>query len=282
MRKLPVLLLCLLALASPSSVAACSGPLPGSVRLTCPDGTLAPNTQFLNLSAACQDDLADLQAIFGLAVEDWQQAPPAIARSDLFITPATPERKAELLRRHQSYLQCTSIRFYQNGRWLFHTEYQPEYCYVFRVPPGGCHDRVSYTRFLFFLLSHPDRSTLPYLLPYLAVFLPLLVTFGYALKRKEMTQLLVPNPVSLTVMIVGTILFVCMAIADFPSLLLISYLCGCALRYWMSPPAPPPMSLSTCSSIEHECPGRCTFCRSAILAIDASLKTDTDPAPRPI
>jgi hypothetical protein len=127
------------------------------------------------IQAICTEDLSAIRAQFIQAIETWNmKGGDSRFGGNLVLTPYSAAEERRLALARDNYTDCYYAEFMRLGDWLLSNETTRSYCVVnrtlsrtlslsFSCPTA----ELSSMYFLGFLLTHIDRSTLPYLAGYL-------------------------------------------------------------------------------------------------------------------
>jgi hypothetical protein len=174
MRSVATLIALLLLFFLSFSIALACSPPGNNIHFTCRDGRVFSDriaVLFDKLQARC--GLTDIERfLLSEAVVAWNAGSRgAPLDRDLTILPYTIEAERDALRANANLFQCHYFEIRQIGDWLLLAETGREYCpFVSVFSADLCpHIRFSHTGFMFYLLTHINWVTLPYLIGFVLV-----------------------------------------------------------------------------------------------------------------
>ncbi len=147
------------------------------------------------LDSICVENINDIKPIFTREVQNWMLTDKgAFLGGNLIFEPYSKDRESELIESKNKYSNCYYEDSKKIGDWFVITETSRDYCYLTDGGGGMCPSTTtSYTKFLVFLLSNPNRTTFPYLTWYLILFGTIIGFLAYLFKRKELKLFFNPN-----------------------------------------------------------------------------------------
>ncbi len=140
------------------------------------------------------NNISDIKEIFFKEIELWRCNKNKAFNSSLYFKPYSKNEEDKYVAINNQLLNCRYIDYKRVGNWLISYYKIPNYCYFVSSTSISCPElNISLLRLFLFSLININKTTLPFLISFLAIFVFITFLFIYLIKKKDLIFFLKPR-----------------------------------------------------------------------------------------